>query len=283
MCRRVLCLIKALTPTCFWYVTLDEEKKSPPPLPDLRPRLPLPLIRKTIHGPATPTFLVGLSTGASICSNPSRCHSRAAINPIIIFLTSRADGANWQICILDRVKPKQRRAELRSPFHFNAGSLGCLRSGRSFPLPSPPLLGMEACGGWWGVSSVPVFLSTASHVSWSGSMSSPARCAACEAAEEPPRCDKTRGSRQLVFFCFFFLQRGSRVLICDQEANEQMLHYPPTHTHTHYPSPHLCLCFCITRITTTRGWGNERLVDAMSVEGGRYDAVHRERRACVGK
>lgn len=195
-------------------------KKSPPPLPDLSPRLPLPLIRKTIHGPATPTFLVGLSTGASICSNPSCCHSRAAINPIIIFLTSRADGANWQICILDRVKPKQRRAELRSPFHFNAKRLGCLRSGRSFPLPFPPLLGMEACSGWWGVSSVPVFLSTASHVSWSGSMSSPARCAACEAAEEPPHCDKTRGSR-------FFLQRGNHVLICDQEANEQMLHYPP--------------------------------------------------------
>lgn len=98
-------------------------------------------------------------------------------------------------------------------------------------------------------------------------MSSPARCAACEAAEEPPRCDKTRGSRQLVFFSFFlFFRRGSRVLICDREANEQMLHYPPT--------PCLRLSFCITRITTTRGYGNKRLVEAMREE---TDAV----RVCV--
>lgn len=123
------------------------------------------------------------------------------------------------------MKPKQRLAELRSPLHFNADSLGCLRSRRSPPLPSP----WDGGRGERGVYlRVPVFLYTACHVSWSGSMSSPARCAACEAAEEPPRCDKTRGSRQLVFFSFFlFFRRGSRVLICDREANEQMLHYPP--------------------------------------------------------
>lgn len=53
------------------------------------------------------------------------------------------------------------------------------------------------------------------------------------------------------------------------EANEQMLHYspdphpPPTST----PSP-LCLCLssCITGITTTRGSGNKRLVEAMRAE-----------------
>lgn len=38
--------------------------------------------------------------------------------------------------------------------------------------------------------------------------------------EEPPLCDKTRGEGGSC------LCHGSDVLMCDPEANEQMLHYP---------------------------------------------------------
>lgn len=143
------------------------------------------------------------------------------------------------------------------------------------PFPSPPILPLR---GWWGVSSFPVFLSTASHVSWSGSMSSPARCAACEAAEEPPHCDKTRGSRQLVFF---YSVAAMYLYVTGRQMSRCFITPPPPRP----PLPHPCLglSFCLTRITTTHGCGNKRLVDAMSEEGGRYEAVHRERRACVDK
>lgn len=100
-------------------------------------------------------------------------------------------------------------------------------------------------------------------------MSFRARCAARAALEEPPFCDKTRGEGSSC------LWRGSHVLICDPEANEQMLHYPVS---------------ALPRITTTHGYGNKRLVDAMREETcSASRAVHeircysRTRHACVGK
>lgn len=79
----------------LWVVTWDEEKIPPHGsfilhLP-AEPQPPLVgcLICKHIHGPVTPIFSwMGLLTGASICSNPPRCHSGACVDPIIIFLAS---------------------------------------------------------------------------------------------------------------------------------------------------------------------------------------------------
>lgn len=52
------------------------------------PPVALLLIWKPIHGPMTPIFSWDYRQGASICSNPSLCDSRASVDPIIIFLTS---------------------------------------------------------------------------------------------------------------------------------------------------------------------------------------------------
>lgn len=51
------------------------------------PLVPLHLIWKPFHGPVTPIFSWDYRQGASICSNPSLCHSRANVDPIIIFLS----------------------------------------------------------------------------------------------------------------------------------------------------------------------------------------------------
>lgn len=51
------------------------------------PLLVARLIWKPVHGPVRPIFWwMRLLTAASVCSNPSRCHSGASTNPIIIFL-----------------------------------------------------------------------------------------------------------------------------------------------------------------------------------------------------
>lgn len=58
-----------------------------------------------------------------------------------------------------------------------------------------------------------------SHASWRDS-TSPSPDVQLTQLEEPPRCDKKRGEGSSC------LCHGSDVLMCDPEANEQMLHYP---------------------------------------------------------
>lgn len=70
-----------------------------------------------------------------------------------------------------------------------------------------------------------------SYVSWRDSTSA-SPDVRLRQLEEAPLCDKTRGEGGSC------LCHGSDVLMCDPEANEQMLHYPP---------------LCSGRITTARG------------------------------
>lgn len=129
------------------------------------------------------------------------------------------------------MKPKQRLAELRSPLHFNADSLGCLRSRRSPPLPSPWDGGQGRGGCIFG--SLYFY---PQPVTFPGV--APCLPPADVQRARPPRSRRTAIRREVqgssCFFLLFFFQRGSRVLICDREANEQMLHYAPT-PHPHPP------------------------------------------------
>lgn len=63
--------------------------------------------------------------------------------------------------------------------------------------------------------------SSQSHASWRDS-TSPLPDVRLSQLEEPQRCDKKRGEGSSC------LCHGSDVLMCDPEANEQLLHYPPS-------------------------------------------------------
>lgn len=68
------------------------------------PPVPLHLIWNPIHGPATPIFSWDYRQGASVCSNPSLCHSRPDVDSIIIFSIFQSDVAVRFICKVGRTQ-----------------------------------------------------------------------------------------------------------------------------------------------------------------------------------
>lgn len=182
-----------------------------------------------------------------------------------------SDFQGWRCELTDLYlrRSEAQTAELRSTFHFNADSLGCLRSGRSFTLPSHPPLGSRHAGRGVEVGGdleSPYFYPQ--PVTFLGV--APCRPPPDVQRARPPRSRRAAIRREVQgSSCFFTAWQPCTYMWLGGKWADASLPslLPPRHSRP-------CLSFGITRITTTRGCGNERLVDAVSVEGGRYDALH---------
>lgn len=143
-------------------------------------------------------------------SNPPLCHSRANVDPIIIISIFPSDLAKRFVSHISRTQKYHLKLQ-PNRVHFNTYHLNCLLF--SFILStdmeseesvSAVLLSFsESCISYF-LESLHVFLT---------------RCETPTALEEPQFCDMKRGEGSSC------LWHGSDVLICDPEANEQMLHY----------------------------------------------------------